>query len=162
MGRFLDLYISSARDRDRGSEDPFVTLTLKQPQMSRVSGRTKVDGALEAGRATLRLEIVKEVDCSALYSCDVKKTDSQGSEFVQINRSQQRSYQIQDQSGGSVMTSGEILQQLTLLQQQMTFMVAPLDGKLGDMEARLDGKLGVLQTNLYAVSKYFLRRKRTH
>ena len=156
--------------------------------MSRVSGRTKVDGALEAGRATLRLEIVKEVDCSALYSCDVKKTDSQGSEFVQINRSQQRPKQVQDQSGGLVMTSEEMLQQLTLLQQQMALMVAPLDGKLGDMETgldsnlqirldwkfgnletrlkaklgSLDGKLGVLQTNLYAVSKYFLRRKRTH
>ena len=66
------------------------SLSLDRPKITRVSNGVKVDGVLEAAQATLRLEMVKEVECSAQYSCEVRTSDGQGNEFVHINRLHQR------------------------------------------------------------------------
>ncbi|GFR68957.1 hypothetical protein ElyMa_000290500 [Elysia marginata] len=129
------------------------TLTLEQPEISRVSNGVKVDGVLEAGRAELRLEMVKGIDCSAQYSCEVRTSDNKGIELVQTNRLRQRPQerrgdQTTRQSDASMASSG-LFQQLNLLQQQqMTFMSSSLDSKFDALETRLNGRLGTFDTKL--------------
>ena len=66
-------------------------LNVHRPRITRVSDGVKVDGVLEAERAALRLELVKEIDCQALYLCEVKTSDGQGNEFVHTSRLHQES-----------------------------------------------------------------------
>ena len=135
-GRSEDDYIETGH--------PFVTLTRKQPTISRVSDAIKVEGVLEAGRATLRLEIVKSVDCSAQYSCQVRALDGQGKELMQINRLIQNPEGVGNQESGTAMAPGVTLEQLVSLQQQVTLLEASQDGKLEALETRLRDQLEVL------------------
>ena len=122
--------------------NPFATLKLDRPKISRVSDGVKVDGVLEAERATLKLEIVKEIDCLAMYSCEVRTTDSQGNELVQTNRLLQRPKQNLGQADAVVVTSDVTLQQLqAFVQDQMKLMLASQDVKLKALETGMDSKL---------------------
>ena len=150
MSIFKTRQSSPTKDsKDNGErEHLFVALTLDRPQISRVSDGVKVDGVLEAGRALLRLEMVKDIDCSAMYSCEVRTSDSQGSELVQINRLHQKPEQSVGPADVELMPSRELFQQLALLQEQVTSLGASLDGKLGDPDTHLDDKLGSLEMRI--------------
>ncbi|RUS76531.1 hypothetical protein EGW08_015703 [Elysia chlorotica] len=127
------------------------TLTLAQPKLTRVSNGVAVQGVLEAERATIKMEIFKEVDCSAQYSCEVRITDGLGNEFVRTNSLHQRPKQQEKNANDDVMASALILQQFALLQQQMSFMDASLDGKLAALEGKfadLPNKFGHLESRL--------------
>ena len=123
-------------------------LNVNRPRITRVSDGVKVNGVLEAERAALRLELVKEIDCQALYLCEVKTSDDQGNEFVHTNRLQQESKTHKNQADGMVTAPGALSQELVLLQQHMSYIGSSLEGKLGALELRLDGKLGALESHL--------------
>ena len=138
---------SSSGTNDQGTV--FATLSLNKPKLSRVADGVRVDGVLEVGRATLRLEMVKDVDCSALYTCELRTSDDQGNEFVQTNRLWQR-----PEVGGAQVdgiASGGLFQQLASLQQQLTLMGASLDRKLGDLQKRLDAVENRLEDKILSV-----------
>ena len=123
-------------------------LNVDRPRITRVSDGVKVDGVLEAERAALRLELVKEIDCQAVYLCEVKTSDGQGNEFVHTNRLHQESKTHKNQADGVVMSPGELSQELVLLQQHMSYIGSSLEGKLGALESRLDGKIDDVRKEL--------------
>ena len=148
MKIFKSEHSSATEDDIRLNRDVVVALTSEQPNISSVSVEIKVDGVLEAKQASLRLEIFKKADCSALFSCEMRTADDQGNEFVHVTRLRRLSEQLDGQNGGSSMTSGVMSQQLVLLQQQMTLLGASLVRKFEDLETRLGGKFEDLETRL--------------
>ncbi|KAK3787345.1 hypothetical protein RRG08_065346 [Elysia crispata] len=133
------------------SFSPLASLTLSQRNVSSVSDGVKVDGFLEPEQASFRVKIFKSIDCSATYSCEVRTSDGQGDELVQVNRLYQRSGHEEGQTGASLMTSGLLFQQLALLQQQMTLLGSSLDGKLGRLETRFDNSQSRLEDKIVSV-----------
>ncbi|GFR62670.1 fibrinogen [Elysia marginata] len=139
-------------------------LTSAQPTVTRVSNGVKADGFLQKGRAKLQLEFVKEVDCLARYSCEVRTSDSKGNELIQINRIQQQR-EHKDHTGDALIKSGIFLQQMNLLHQQVAFFQTSLDRKLGDFDDKFDtlddkivafaGKLDVLESKFEGLAKRF-------
>ncbi|KAK3730411.1 hypothetical protein RRG08_034734 [Elysia crispata] len=63
-------------------EDLIGSLTFQSTTLTRVVNGRKVDGLLEAGRATIRVELVKKKDCEAEYICQVRGLDVQSREVV--------------------------------------------------------------------------------
>ena len=126
-------------------------LNVDRPRIARVSDGVKVDGVLEAERAALRLELVKEIDCQALYLCEVKTSDGQGNEFVHTNRLHQESKTHKNQTDGVVEAPGVLSQEMAFLQQHMSYIGSSLEGKLVALESHLDGKLVALQARLDAI-----------
>ena len=147
------------------SQRHIAVLTRERPKLVRVSDGFKLDGVLEAHRATLRLEMVKAEDCLAQYICQVRTSDSQGSEFVQTGRLRQGYHQRDSMADDGSMTSAGSLQQLALLQQQVTLLGASLgdklgvlsvkmealDGKVSGIDARLDSRQGRLEDKILSV-----------
>ncbi|GFR76136.1 ficolin-1 [Elysia marginata] len=116
------------------------SLTSQSPNITRVFNGRKVDGLLQAGRAKLRVELVKREDCSAEFVCQVKGVDSQGREFVSTtNLVQQQSHdghQVYDRN--SVLAVS--LQVLTLMQQ--------LTQSINGLENRIEDKVASLENNV--------------
>ena len=138
---------------------PLATLTLDRPEINRVSNEMKVVGTLEARWARLSLEISDGEDCHAQFSCELRTSDGQGNELVQTNRLQQDQELRAPRVNAT--TSVAFLQQLALLQQQMTLMGASLENKLADFgrklrevdgrpESKIEDKFEALGTRLDA------------
>ncbi|GFR99608.1 ficolin-1 [Elysia marginata] len=116
------------------------SLTSQSPTITRVYNGRKVDGLLQAGRAKLRVELVKREDCSAEFVCQVKGVDSQGREVVSTtNLVQQQSHdghQVYDRNPMPVVS----LQVLTLMQQ--------LTQSINGLENRMEDKITSLGNNV--------------
>ncbi|RUS89643.1 hypothetical protein EGW08_002564 [Elysia chlorotica] len=144
----LSIYREKAGESTSEDKHLITSISVDRPKISSVSNGITVDGSLEAGKATLRLGMVKQVDCQAMYSCELRTSDGQGNQFVHTNRLRQRSEMRAYQAGDTGATPGVLLQQLGLLQQQMTIMAAALDGKFRDVESRLDILQTIMATTL--------------
>ena len=59
-------------------EDLIGSVTSEAPSLSQLANGRKIDGLLEAGRATIRVELVKQDDCQAEFVCQVRGLDTQG------------------------------------------------------------------------------------
>ncbi|KAK3758754.1 hypothetical protein RRG08_013839 [Elysia crispata] len=140
MSIFKEGQSSSAGEDGSSSQAKYLitTLSVEQPKISRACNGIKVDGFLETGQAKLRLEMVKEANCFAVYSCEVRTSDSQGNKVVHTNRLHQRSEIRKSQARSTAMAPKVLLQQLALLQQQMSFMGASLDSEFKGVESRLN------------------------
>ena len=51
---------------------PLASLTLDQPEIVGVFNSVKVDASLKPGRAKVRLEMMREEDCQAEFSCQIR------------------------------------------------------------------------------------------
>ncbi|GFS20750.1 hypothetical protein ElyMa_005064700, partial [Elysia marginata] len=116
------------------------SLTAQSPTIMRVSNGRKVDGLLQAGRAKLRVELVKREDCSAEFVCQVKGLDSQGREVVSttnlVQRQSQDGYHSYDRNSMPAMS----MQILTMVQQ--------LTQSINGLENRIEDKMLSLEKNV--------------
>ncbi|GFR78095.1 ficolin-2 [Elysia marginata] len=140
------------------------SLTSQAPVFTRVANGRKVDGLLESGRATLRVELVKRDDCQAEFTCQVQGVDNQGREAViTTNLVQQES-----QSGHPVADASLLpaisLQVLNSLQ-QLTLSINGLEQRLQDkitsIENRLEDKVLLLKNSIDQSQKDFTARSDT-
>ncbi|GFR79355.1 hypothetical protein ElyMa_002286600, partial [Elysia marginata] len=116
------------------------SLSSQSPNLKRVSNGRKVDGLLQAGRAKLRVELVKREDCSAEFVCQVKGVDSQGREVVSTtNLVQQQSHDGHQARDRNPMPAVS-LQVLTLMQQ--------LTQSINGLENRMEDKITSLGNNV--------------
>ena len=58
------------------------SVSSQQSRLTRVSNGVKIDGRLEPGSATLRLELSKQDDCQAEFLCQTRGVDSNGRELI--------------------------------------------------------------------------------
>ncbi|GFN93332.1 tenascin-r [Plakobranchus ocellatus] len=124
------------------------SVTSNQPLIAQESDSVKINGRLEAGRASLRLELFTKEDCSAEYTCEVRMVDSQDKESINTYHLLQHHDLSASQGDEAIATSAGSLHVLLLLQQldtKLAMMGSSLDSKIGSVENRLEDKI----TSLY-------------
>ncbi|GFO02767.1 tenascin-r [Plakobranchus ocellatus] len=111
---------------DYQKSDMIVSLSTRTPSLFRVSNGIKVDGLLTAERATLRLELFKQDDCNAEFTCQVNAVDCQDKELVIISKlmQQPQARENRDWNDGQNLFPVNVIVQL----------VNRLDAKLADLE----------------------------
>ncbi|GFN91225.1 fibrinogen-related protein 3-2 [Plakobranchus ocellatus] len=127
------------------------SVTLEQPLITRESDGVKIDGRLEAGRASLRLELFTKEDCSAEFTCEVRMLDSQEKESINTYHLLQHRDQGANQVDESVATQAGSLQVLLLFQQldtKFAMMGSSLESKIGSVENRLEDKIASLYDDM--------------
>ncbi|GFO09003.1 tenascin-r [Plakobranchus ocellatus] len=127
------------------------SVTLEQPLITRESGCVKIDGRLEAGWASLRLELFTKEDCSAEYTCEVRMLDSQEKKSINTYHLLQHRDQGANQVDESVATPAGSLQVLLLFQQldtKLAMMGSSLESKIGSVENRLEDKIASLYDDM--------------
>ncbi|GFN93094.1 tenascin-r [Plakobranchus ocellatus] len=129
-----------------GRGNLMASLTLKQPVIARECDGVKINGSLEAGRASLRLELATKDHCSAEYTCEVRMIDSQKKESINTYHLLQHD-SSSNEEGGSIATSAGSLQVL-LLFQQLDNKLTMLDSKVGSVENRLEDKIASLYDDI--------------
>ncbi|GFR83640.1 apolipoprotein A1/A4/E [Elysia marginata] len=126
-------------------------LTSQSTTITRVSNGRKVDGPLRAGRAKLRVELVKRDDCSAEFVCQVKGVDSQGREVVSTTNLVQQQSQGGHQVYDRIPMPAVSLQVLTLTQ-HLTQLINGLENRMEDKISSLGnnvrGEIAPLQNKL--------------
>ncbi|GFR74074.1 tenascin-R [Elysia marginata] len=130
------------------------SLTLQEPTIERVSDGIKVRGVLEAGRATLQMEMKKREDCFAQFTCEVRTIDGQGQEIVHTSRLQQSPQAPRGETESGSLSSGLALQQMVLLQQldtKLALLGSSLDSKLQALELRFEAAQDHLEDKLASV-----------
>ncbi|KAK3771548.1 hypothetical protein RRG08_066638 [Elysia crispata] len=119
-------------------EDLIGSVTSEAPSLSQVANGRKIDGLLEAGRATIRVELVKQDDCQAEFVCQVRGLDTQGRQALSssslVPHPSQREDQVYDRREMPAMS----LQLYTSLQQLISQSVEGLVNRLDTFERRLD------------------------
>ncbi|GFS02708.1 fibrinogen-related protein 3-2 [Elysia marginata] len=124
------------------------SVTPQEPRLMRVANGMKVVGSLDAGRATVRVELVKRGDCQSEFTCHVRGLDSQGREAVSTASLVQQPRHRENQVDDGKMMSSLSLQLLASIQQLVTQSVAGLEDKLDSLEHRLDDKLEAMEHRL--------------
>ena len=126
------------------------SLTLQQPRITSVSNGIKTDGVLDNNRASLTLDMVKSVDCSADFACQVRSVDANGAESVSVSRVHQS--KGRSQADSQTMVSSVSLQILDLVHELDTklTMVSKFTEKL---ESKVDNIEDSLNTKLALVTK---------
>ena len=74
--------VSTSGNNKSGQRKTLATVSADQPELEQVSDGGKVHGHLKDGRASLRVELSKQTDCQAEFTCQVRGVDSQGKEVV--------------------------------------------------------------------------------
>ncbi|KAK3798914.1 hypothetical protein RRG08_066651 [Elysia crispata] len=127
-------------------EDLIGSVTSEAPSLSQLANGRKIDGLLEAGRATIRVELVKQDDCQAEFVCQVRGLDTQGRQALSssslVPHPSQREDQVYDRREMPAMS----LQLYTSLQQLISQSVEGLVNRLDSFERRLDDKVDFLKT----------------
>ncbi|KAK3757465.1 hypothetical protein RRG08_037821 [Elysia crispata] len=111
-----------------------------QSKLDQVSDGRRISGLLKDGQATLRVELLKQADCSAEYICQVQEVDTDGKELVTLSRLVQPQDKKLENTYETSLTSSLFVRLLSLLQ--------GLDVKLAVMEKtseRLEDKLNSLE-----------------
>ncbi|GFN89600.1 ficolin-1 [Plakobranchus ocellatus] len=120
------------------------SLTLQQPFLTRVSDGVNVDGRLEAGQASIRMELTKQKDCEAKYTCEAKKLDNQRKESISSCQVLQRQVQDSNQEHDEPEATSEGSLPVLILLQQLDTKLTLLDSEVGSVENRLEDKISSL------------------
>ncbi|GFR98465.1 fibrinogen-related protein 3.1 [Elysia marginata] len=144
---------SSLVDGDGPKHSSLVAaLSLQMPNVMRVSDAMKVSGSLKTGEAILRVEMVKDVDCLAQYTCEVRTLDTEGIQRVHTNRIQQAvKSPSKTLSDNRVERAGGSLQTFLLLQQfdtKLALLGTSLEGRFTALENRLEDKILSVQDGM--------------
>ncbi|GFR92132.1 ficolin-1 [Elysia marginata] len=144
------------------------SVTKAQPRITRVSNGIKVEGFLDAEKASLTLVMVKSVHCTAEFTCRVRSVDANGQESVTTTQVQQSNKQSPVYSPSlAPSVSLQILDLVYRLQAQLTVtqkLTENLDAKLDNLDqnvntkldlvdktaGKIDNQLRILQNNLYS------------
>ena len=114
------------------------SLSSDLPVLTRVADGVQVDGRLEAGQASLRLELVKLDDCFAHYVCQVTGFDVQGRALVSASH-------LTQQAGEDIKGLGDKAAWTPVMTTQILSLVHQLDTKLMQV---LDSKERLEATNI--------------
>ncbi|GFR64756.1 hypothetical protein ElyMa_003640100, partial [Elysia marginata] len=117
------------------------SVTPQEPSLMRVANGMKVVGSLDAGRATVRVELVKRGDCQSEFTCHVRGLDSQGREAVSTASLLQQPRHRESQVDDGKMMSSSSLQLLASIQQLVTQSVAGLEDKMRELRTDLNGRI---------------------
>ncbi|GFS05163.1 hypothetical protein ElyMa_001192900 [Elysia marginata] len=107
------------------------SITSSSPSLLRVANGKKINGLLEPGRATLRVELFKLEDCQAEFVCEVRGVDSQGIDKASSASLVLKSSQLFD----AMLSTPPSL--LALIQNLFTMAVDRLEDKMEDRIAQL-------------------------
>ena len=138
----------SITDGSQRREILVISMTSGAPYITRMADGLKVDSVLEAGRATVRVELVKVDDCQAQFTCQVRGLDSQGREAVSTTSLLQQPSQRGNLGYDGSLMPAMSLQLLTSIQQLVTQSVAGLGDKMEAIEHRLENKMDSLEHRL--------------
>ncbi|GFS22906.1 fibrinogen C domain-containing protein 1, partial [Elysia marginata] len=130
------------------------TVSLSKPNLEQVSDGMKVNGNFLGGRATLRVQLSKQTDCVAEYTCEVIEVDSQGKELRSSSRLLQQQYQTHMNGLDVGLTSSLFMRMFSLVQGLDVKLTAAenfLKDKMNSVEAKtleITSKIGLLENSL--------------
>ncbi|RUS83685.1 hypothetical protein EGW08_008533 [Elysia chlorotica] len=125
----------------RDSRKPFLVASVnsQQPILSRVANAIKVDGRLENYTTSIRLELFKQEDCRAEFTCQLVAVDAQGRELVRTSHLlQQPSSSASHSAGGQGWTPAVVMHLVDLAQDLNTNMQL-MRSAMDDFRNRLSG-----------------------
>ncbi|KAK3709311.1 hypothetical protein RRG08_057677, partial [Elysia crispata] len=151
---------SSPDGNSRGKKEVLLgSVTSQAPSLSQVANGRKMDGLLEAGRATMRVELVKQDDCQAEFVCQVRGLDTQGTQVLSSASLMQNPLPTTNKILDMSMMPAMSLQLLTSFQQFISQSVRGLEDKIDQVqkelvdrsssfEMRLDNKLNLFENRI--------------
>ncbi|GFS20212.1 BDR-repeat family protein [Elysia marginata] len=151
MGVFKRVSLSNAQGQQ---EIPIGSVSTQNPSLMGVSDGRNVKGFLRQGSATLRVELVKQVDCQAEFVCQVRGLDHEGRELVSlVSLSQQplpqKDKQVYDKNKVTPQVSFQFLSSIQqLIAQSMNNLENSVDDKISTLENRLDDKISSLDNSV--------------
>ena len=145
------------------------SVTSTTPTQHRVANSRKIDADLDTEKATMRIEFLKQDDCTAEFTCQVRGLDPQGGEVVRSSSLAQQSGQTGDYVGGRSLMPAISLQLLFSLQQLITQSVNGLHRSMDDkfrglhndineMEKDFTDRTGSLEYKIENMQKEFNSR----
>ncbi|KAK3796671.1 hypothetical protein RRG08_008442 [Elysia crispata] len=164
MSMFKTVSADSKTNTKNKQDVLFGSVSSQTPILTRVTNGRKVSGLLEAGRATMRVELVKQEDCEAEYTCQVRGLDTQGKEIVSSTHLVQHSSSTRDQvdSKRIISANSNSLQLLGSLQQLVTQSInsleLSLEDKIGQLQNRMEDRILELQKEVADRSGAFENR----
>ncbi|GFS10619.1 ficolin-1 [Elysia marginata] len=138
----LFIRVSTTSSSAKGKKDILIGSVSSQfPSLTRVANGRKVDGLLDPGQATMRVELVKLEDCQAEFTCQVRGLDIQGKELANSVRLAQ-----QKDQGGNQMYDASFTPATSHLLTSIHRLVSQAVGGLKD---RMKDRILQLQHDLY-------------
>lgn len=144
----------SSKNSPEISSHLLASLTLHEPNITRVSNGMKFDGHLEASKASVRVELFKTNDCTAEFFCEVFSQDIHGNNIVnrnslQLQQQKQNADYWRDAVGSGIGSS----QSMMLFQQlsnnyQLSLLENRLEDRMRSIENRIFDKLCQLEAKL--------------
>ncbi|GFR89212.1 fibrinogen-related protein 2 [Elysia marginata] len=128
-----------------GNLSSLAFVSTSQPSFEQFSNGVKVSGSLKSGKASLRVELSKQTDCLAEYTCELHKVDSEGKELI----TSYRLLQAQDQSNRNELNKDRTAS----LNARIFSLVLGLDTKLTTNEMYLKDKLSFLEDQTLDLQK---------
>ncbi|GFO47851.1 fibrinogen c domain-containing protein 1 [Plakobranchus ocellatus] len=120
------------------------SVTSQQSRLTRVANGLKIDGRLEAGLATLRLELTKQDDCLANFICQSQAEDVEGNQFESSAQVLQRPQQSIEPGRDSLWKSVPVL----ALMQQLDIKLERLENDMDSLKHSIDHDLESIKTDL--------------
>ena len=108
--------VSTSGNNRPGQPKTLATVSTDQPELEQVSQGRKVHGLLKDGRASLRVELSKQTDCQAEFTCQVRGVESQGKEVLRSHSLLQPHDQSDITPRDTGMAPVVIAQMLTVIQ----------------------------------------------
>ena len=134
------------------------SVSSQSPSLNQVANGRKVDGLLEAARATLRVELVKQEDCLAEFTCQVRGLDTQGREVVSVSSIVPNPNQLGNQVSSRGFMPVMSMQLLSSLQQMITTSFKSLEKSMEDKLLQVDDRITQLQKDFNARTDSFENR----
>ncbi|GFO19924.1 fibrinogen c domain-containing protein 1 [Plakobranchus ocellatus] len=120
------------------------SVTSQQSRLTRVANGLKIDGRLEAGLATLRLELTKQDDCLAIFICQSQAEDVEGNQFESSAQVLQHPQQSIESGGYSPWKSVPVL----ALLQQLDTKLERLENDMDSLKHSIDHGVDSIKTDL--------------
>ncbi|KAK3734917.1 hypothetical protein RRG08_038942 [Elysia crispata] len=120
------------------------SITSQTPTLTQVANGRKVYGLLKAGRGTVRVELVKQEDCQAEFTCQVRGSYNQGREMVTSTSVVQHPGQKGNQLNNGIVMPEMSLQVFSLVHQLVSQSMEGLGKKMKNLE----DKIGQLQKEM--------------
>ena len=109
------------------------SVSSQQSRLTRVSNGVKIDGRLEPGRATLRLELSKQDDCQAEFLCQTRGVDRDGREFIITSHIFQQSEKKNEQQSSPTWTP-RLGTEVSSSDQLLSAKLAVMGSAIGNLE----------------------------
>ncbi|KAK3763499.1 hypothetical protein RRG08_060528 [Elysia crispata] len=150
---------SSPDGNSRGKKEVLLgSVTSQASSLSQVANGRKMDGLLEAGRATMRVELVKQDDCQAEFVCQVRGLDTQGTQVLSSASLMQNPIPTTNKILDVSLMPAMSLQLLTSLQQLISQSVRGLEEKIEQVQKELIDRSSSFETRLDNKLNFFENR----